>query len=158
MADLTLGGSGRRKLAQLEKRLGNLSRVKKAIAVNQAEEVIDLIKKGFRDEQDPYGRRWKKRRRETTKTAGRKVLSGETSRLKAGWKRTRLGPGGFRVSSSVEYAPHHQNPRKGRGGKLKRAQRMMVPSSRRKLGKRWSKALREAATDALEVYFTKGKS
>ena len=157
MADFKLSGPGRKKLAALTKRLGQMEALKRAIAVNQAEEALDLIKQGFREEADPYGRRWPKRRRETKKTAGRKVLSGETSFLKSKWKRTEVGPGGFKISSGTDYARAHQKPRKGKGGRLKRPRRMMVPDQKQGTPRRWAKPLREAAGDAVEDFLTGGK-
>lgn len=126
----------------------------RAVSINQAEEAVDLIKQGFNEGTgtDPYGQRWKKRKRETRRTRGRKVLSGETSRLKGGWKVTQVRADGFEVSASVTYATPHQSPRRGRRG-LKRPRRMMIPSEKKGMPRKWSKALNAAALDAANDYF-----
>jgi hypothetical protein len=113
-----------------------------------AEEIINLIKEGFVVERDPYGVPWKPKK----KPDGRKVLSGETGRLKTGWHPVRLDKGGFTVAPSVDYAAPHQAPRRGRSG-LKRPRRRMVPSGDRGLPRRWRKAMQEVAVGSMAVYF-----
>ena len=114
-----------------------------------AEEAIGLIHDGFRDERDPYGHPWQKRKRETKTTRGKKVLSGETGRLKTGWKARRVGVGGFLVSPSVDYAMPHQKPLNER-----RPRRAMVPDDEiGGLPGSWSARYDEAAQDALSDYF-----
>lgn len=148
-AGVKVSGLGPKKLRALGVRLENLQPVKRRIAAAQSEEVIDLINDGFKIEADPYGRRWKRRKRETKLTRGRKVLSGQTSRLQRGWHRTALSADGFRISASVEYAIYHQSPRKG-----KRPKRAMVPSENRGFPSKWRKPLTEVAIDAVTDFLT----
>jgi hypothetical protein len=103
-----------------------------------AEVMIALIAEGFNKERDPYGRKWAKKK----KPDGRKVLHGETTRLRNGWH-VKSNRRGFRVAPSVTYAAHHQAPRFGR-----RPTRMMVPSGSRGLPRRWRD---EMATVAIAV-------
>ncbi len=145
---IQLRGPGLKKLQKLSERLSDISSVKRAIAANQAEEAIDLVKQGFVDETDPYGKRWKKRKRETKKTRGRKVLSGKTSRLKGGWHVAEVSSAGFKISPSVGYALPHQKPLKRR-----RPQRAMVPFTNR-FPKKWRRPLNDAATEAVTKFLT----
>lgn len=150
------------------------------VSTSLAEESIGLIKDGFRTETDPYGQKWKPKKRPD----GRKTLSGKTSRLKGGWKIVRQDRHEVRVSPSVNYAAAHQDPqprvrlgdrealrRAARGvevgrrrrqlfdsefvgpAQLKRPRRMMVPDDARGLPPKWEKTLNEAATDAFAAIF-----
>lgn len=112
--------------------------------VSAAEEVVNLVKDGFRTETDPYGERWEKKKRRD----GRKTLSGPTSRLKNGWHVSERSPEGFKVSPAVNYALPHQNPRR-KGGKLKRPRRMMVPSTEKGLPPEWARQIEEAVQEAM---------
>ena len=140
---IQLSGPGLKKLRVLQRRLDDITGVKRAIAAVQAEEGIDLTKQAFVKETDPYGKRWKKRKRETKQTRGRKVLSGKTSRLKGGWHVSRVSADGWQMSSSVDYALPHQRPKRGR-----RPQRAMVPLTGR-FPKRWKRPMNDAASDAI---------
>lgn len=99
-------------LEALEKLLANPDKVLDLVARSLAEESVNLIKDGFRTETDPYGEKWQPKQL----ADGRKTLSGKTSRLKTGWKVTRMNGREVVVSPSVEYAEYHQNP-----GERKRA-------------------------------------
>ena len=145
---LELSGPGLKMLRKLHKRVNDLAQVKKVIAATQSEEAIDLTKQGFVDEVSPYGKPWKKRKRETKKTRGRKVLSGQTSRLKGGWHVTRVSGAGFKISPSVAYAVFHQKPRKG-----KRPKRGLVPDTGR-FPRKWRRPMNEAATEAITDFLT----
>lgn len=160
MAKKTLSGSSfkitgraRQQLKQLEKLTKDVKPLLRAVSINQAEEAIDLIKQGFNAETDPYGDRWRRRKRENRRTRGRRVLSGETNSLKSGWKVVQVRADGFIVSASVEYALPHQSPRRGGpGGGLKRPRRMMIPSEKRGLPRTWNKALQATARDAMNDF------
>ncbi len=167
---LELSGPGLQMLRKLHKRVEDLTRVKELIAAAQSEEAIDLTKQGFVDEEDPYGRAWKKRKRETKKSRGRKVLSGETgqSGLKAGWHTSGVSGAGFRISPTVNYAIYHQSPRKRRkaikvlglgtvGQKelstMTRPKRAMVPDTGR-FPSKWRRPMHEAATETITDFLT----
>lgn len=143
-----------------------------------AEEMLDMTRERFRVETDPYGRRWKRKKRPD----GRKVLSGKTSRLKGGWHIVRCDNGGWMIAPSVEYAAYHQKPgsrtmkvsmtRRVQGRSineiartlginlteevLARPRRMMVPDNERGLPLPYQRALTEATQDALTVHFAGG--
>jgi hypothetical protein len=121
-----------------------------ATSAAMAEEMVTLIKEGFRKETDPYGRKWKPKQAND----GRKTLSGETSRLKGGWHVKRTRQGGFTVAPSVVYAAYHQAPRRGRNGRLKRPRRMMVPSGERGMPNAWNKQLREVALTVARGFYS----
>jgi hypothetical protein len=121
-----------------------------ATSAAMAEETIELIKQGFRDETDPYKKRWKAKKR----ADGRKVLSGRTSRLKGGWHRQRADEGGFVVAPSVDYAAPHQSPKTGKDGQLKRPRRMMVPASELGLPPAWARRYERTAQSAFKGFFS----
>ena len=136
-------------LDDLERALSNPGAILAAASSSLAEECIGLIKDGFRTETDPYGRKWAPKQRPD----GRKVLSGKTGRLKGGWKVSKQDQHEVAVTPSVDYAEHHQNPRRNAQGRLKRPKRMMVPEYERGLPLRWKRQLREAANDAIAEFF-----
>lgn len=147
------------------------------VSKSLAEETINLIKDGFRAETDPYGQRWEPKQ----KPDGRKTLSGQTGRLKTGWKVTNRTQDEIRVSPSVEYAEYHQNPQARRRAsasealraaargidtgrrrstfsvdtigpaRLSRPRRMMVPDSSLGMPPTWNRQLEETATEAMET-------
>jgi len=90
----------------LEKILSKPDKILDLVATSLAEESLGLIKDGFRTETDPYGQKWVPKQRKD----GRKTLSGETSRLKTGWKIKRQDRDEIRISPSVPYALYHQAP------------------------------------------------
>lgn len=102
----------------------------------QAEVALTLIGEGFQHEQDPYGKRWAPKK----KPDGRKVLHGETTRLRNGWHVAKAGMGGWQVDPGVEYAAYHQAPRGN-----SRPTRRMVPDSARGLPKEWAEELAAVA-------------
>lgn len=105
-----------------------------------AEETLNLIKDGFREERDPFGRRWKKKQR----SDGRKVLSGETSRLK-NWVVRFTNKTKFRVGASVAYSVFHQH------GTKTTVPRRMVPSMQ--LPAKWESTYRELVEGILRAHF-----
>ncbi len=117
------------------------------------QEVIGLIKDGFRKEKDPYGRLWK---RPKARPDGRKILSGKTSRLKGGWHVSKETRTTLTISPSVDYASHHQAPRRGKTGKLKRPRRMMVPIESKGLPRKWARDINSTIDEALTSYFSPG--
>jgi hypothetical protein len=133
---------GGAQLKRLTKKLGKTRELIKVVQRAQAEEGLDLVQQGFSGEEDPYGKKWKDKK----KPDGRKNLHGKTSRLRRGW--TIRSDIGMALQASVDYSSHHQNPRR-RGGKLKRPRRMQVPSAKRGMPRKWSKPLNEAAADAI---------
>jgi phage gpG-like protein len=138
-------GDGFAKLAAWRKLFEATPELLEAISVSGAEEMISLVKDGFRDETDPYGKKWARKKKKN----GRKILSGKTSRLKGGWHYKRADKGGFTISPSVDYAAYHQT------GTRRMVARKMVPDSRG-LPREWSKKLEEVAKEALEQHFTTG--
>ena len=149
--------AGQRNMASLEalkRLLDNPQRIMETVSRSMAEEAIGLIKDGFRTETDPYGKKWAKRQRETRSTSGRKVLSGQTSRLKNGWKIRRADGAEISISPSVDYAEPHQNPKpKADGSGLKRPRRMMVPDEQLGLPPKWERDLNETANEAFATIF-----
>lgn len=115
----------------------------------QAEQMLGLVREGFRTERDPYGRRWKPKKRPD----GRKVLHGKTGQLEAGWHVQKADAGGSIIAPSVRYAAPHQRPRRGPDGRLKRPTRMMVPTPERGVPARWKDRMKRAADTALRGYY-----
>lgn len=110
----------------------------------QAEVAITLVGEGFDRQRDPYGRRWKKKQRPD----GRKILHGETTRLRNGWHVEKATARSWRIAPSVEYAGYHQEPRNG-----SRPQRAMVPTSEKGLPKTWARELRAVALAEMHGHF-----
>ncbi len=152
---------GRKRLLKLGLLLENANKMQLVIAKAQAEEAIDLMKVGFRKTTDPYGDKWPKRRgvlrkdgsrgRPPKRTRGKRVMS-DTGRMKSSLKVTRVTRVGWQVSVSVDYADHHQRPKKGKGGKLKRERRMMVPDEDLGMPRSWRKGIGLATSDAIHAY------
>lgn len=113
-----------------------------------AEEATSLIADGFRQQRDPYGRKWKPKQA----ADGRLTLVGKTARLRNGWHVTRASRGGFGVSPSVDYAIYHQfgAPR------ARIPQRMMFPSAGLGLPPAWRDALSEVIQEQLSQHFGGG--
>lgn len=135
------------KVEQLAAAMDGLPRVMNVISRAMGEEVVGLIKKGFRTETDPYGQRWEPKQIPD----GRKTLSGPTSRLKGGWHVTKANKGGFTVAPSVDYAAPHQRPKRNKFGRLKRPRRMMVPDRRKGLPQLWADKLEKASEEMLST-------
>ena len=133
---------GAKKLKALQEALATSPDVLKVISRNCAEETLNFVKDRFREEKDPYGKRWKPKQIPD----GRKVLSGKTSNLKGGWHVAKQSRRGFIIAPSVDYATFHQT------GTRYMASRKMVPDSDnvpRELTRVWS----EIATEALSEHF-----
>lgn len=112
-----------------------------------AEVAVTLVAEGFERERDPYGRAWAKKKRPD----GRKVLHGETSRLRTGWHVVSASRRGFHVAPSVDYASYHQAPRFNR-----RPTRMMVPTPSLGLPSRWQRDMNPVAIGIAKAYFKAG--
>jgi phage gpG-like protein len=110
-----------------------------------AEQMIELVKDGFDNVTDPYGRKWDRKKRPD----GRPVLTGATGRLRAGWHIVSARRRGFHIAPSVEYAAYHQAPRYNR-----RPTRMMVPVMSLGLPPAWQRAMFPIALDAAADYFS----
>lgn len=111
-----------------------------------AEATIALIAEGFNDERDPYGKAWKAKKHDD----GRKVLHGETTRLRNGWHVVRVNKHGFSVHPSVLYAAFHQT------GTRKMDARMMVPSKSRGMPREWKETFVEVAQETFRETFAVG--
>lgn len=132
-----------RKLQHWRKLFENGGVLVEAVSAHMAKKSLVLISYGFATETDPYGKRWKKKKRPD----GRMILRGPSGRLRGGW-RVRLLKKRFVVFPSVDYAAAHQDSRSKR---LPR--RMMVPSRARGLPPRWKAAFRDIALRALRWHF-----
>lgn len=143
------------------------------VALQLAEEAIELVRDGISRGRDPHGRRYRKLRMRQ----GQPLRN--TGRLQASWHRKKSDRTGFTIASSVNYAIYHQlgtgiyGPRKQpikpvkakalripvQGGALFRGsvrgtpQRRMVPH--KQLSATWRRAFREVANEALSEYFGK---
>jgi phage gpG-like protein len=110
----------------------------------QAEVALTLIGETFEHETDPYGEKWDPKQVDD----GRKVLHGETTRLRNGWHVVQTSMSGWRVDPAVEYAAYHQEPRGN-----SRPQRMMVPSRSRGLPKEWAEEFEAVALAVCHDHF-----
>ncbi len=126
----------------------NAGAVVEAVGPYSAEKMRDLVSEGFRRRRDPYGAPWAPKKRPN----GYPVLHGATGQLEAPWNIQGAGARWF-VEPNVDYAAAHQAPARGRGGKLKRPRRMMVPSGRRGMPRRWSSEIRKVSERIMKEYF-----
>lgn len=140
---INLTGKGLTKLRKLHKKLDSIVLVKTEIARAQSKMALLLVDSGFKREQNPYGRKWRKRKRETDKTRGKRILQGQTNRLRQGWRVVAIGQRGFRIQASVDYSAVHQ---RGRPGIM--VKRTMVPSTGR-FPKKWKRPMNVAAISAV---------
>lgn len=111
------------------------------IGENLGEEAIELVKEGFENERDPYGKPWAKLKRRT----GR-ILQ-DTGRLKGSYNRVYANRTGFKIATGVKYAQYHQR------GTARMVARRMVPNAT--LPAEWRKRFVEVAGLVLEAHFTK---
>lgn len=155
------------------KSLENRQKLNDLILDSLAEDAIGLIKDGFRTQTDPYGEPWAPKKYPD----GRMALSGETSRLKNGWKPSRRDSDSVTITPSVDYAHHHQSgtgiygPRKTpivspngkmlkiptpKGAIFRRSvngspKRLMVPTEEKGLPPEWAKTFEESAAEAIAI-------
>lgn len=120
------------------------------IAVEVAEEMLNFVRERFRTATDPYGKRWKKKKRPD----GRKPLHGPTGRLKA-WRVAEANARRIVIRPTVDYAVYHQSAAPRRVI----PRRMMVPDQ----SKGWPPALLEECDkvidDVMSAHFgAKGKA
>lgn len=117
-----------------------------------ADEAVDLVAQCFAEQRNPYREPWPEKKVDD----GRAILV-LRGRLRRSFKKTRLGPTSFMVSSSVEYAGAHQDPqpRANWGGK-RLPRRAFFPFSPRGLPKEWDKAFRDAIDASLRAHFSLG--
>jgi phage gpG-like protein len=154
---------------QIQK-LSKAAKVLDSVGRNCGEEILDLVREGFRTETDPYGQRW-----DPPKYRSGKALS-DKGRLKGSWHVAKANRSGVRVATGVAYARYHQSgtgkygPKNSpivpvrkkalswtAGGKRFFARsvdgsrpRRMIPERGRGLPQRWRTRIVEAAQDVLE--------
>lgn len=90
------------KLDRFETRLGQAPKAFESLNQNLAEESIELIREGFDDGTDPYGKAW----------PALVVRDGKPLQDSGGLKASfnyKLLPDGFRVGAGKDYAKHHQD-------------------------------------------------
>lgn len=127
--------------ASADKLLGTMSR-------DMAEELVGLVKERWRKQADPYGQKWKPKK----KRDGRQILVGKTARLKGGWHVKRASRGGFTIAPSVDYAGFHQT------GTKFIPPRRMVPTKARGLPREWRNNLNEIIQDHFAAHFGSRKA
>ena len=111
-----------------------------------AEATISLIAEGFNNEANPYGEAWRPKKVDD----GRKVLHGETTRLRNGWHVRRHGRHGFSVRPSTIYAAFHQ------AGTSRMVARMMVPTKARGMPREWKDTYVDVAQSTFKEAFAVG--
>lgn len=121
------------KLSEWQKTIETTPSVLADISRIGAEELLDLVQQGFDAESNPYGDRWKPKKRDD----GRAILVGKTARLRRGWHTKKSDKGGFTIAPSVSYAAFHQR------GTKRMSKRMMVPQRSSGLPPKWKQALIE---------------
>lgn len=132
------------KLSVMVENFKNVSPALRTMGQGAAEEALDLVREGFAAEKDPYGKRWKRKKRPD----GRAVLVGKTANLRRGWHVVRSGRTGFSIAASVKYAGFHQ------GGTKHLRARMMVPNASKGLPTKWARAIEDAGAEALTLHFS----
>lgn len=122
-------------LAKFAERVRTVPRIQDALAKRMAKRMLRLVKKGFRGEHDPWGRRWKRKKRPD----GRKVLHGPTGRLRK-FKIVRADRRGVQLRAGAEYFKY-LNP-----------ERPMLPG-KTDLPKDWQRAFRTTAAKLFRRHF-----
>lgn len=125
------------------KQLEAASKIVEQTSRAQSEVILTMIGEGFEDETDPYGSAWEEKKTPDS----RKVLHGESSRLRNGWHVEQTSRGGFTVAPSVDYAAYHQT------GTGNMPARMMVPSASRGLPSDWAAELEAVALATMHAHF-----
>lgn len=138
MAKLTLSGNGGAALKRWLGKLKGVKRLRRKLAVNLAEECVELVREGFEAEADPYGKAWAPTQR------GGRILQ-DTGRMRSSVNRT-VTESTVKVSVPVEYAGFHQ------GGTSRMPARKVVPDEG-DLPPRWEARLDEVAEDLLTEHF-----
>jgi phage gpG-like protein len=120
------------KLARWQRNIAaiNSPQVAFEIADGMADVALGLIAETFGREQDPFGNRWKPKK----KPDGRPILRGETNRLQR-WRKAFVNQHGYRVASLAPYAGYHQS------GTRRMVARRMAPTGNR-LPAHWSSEFR----------------
>lgn len=109
----------------------------------QSEVALTLIGEEFETETDPYGEHWAPKKSDD----GRKILHGETTRLRNGWHVVGSDASGFEVAPSVDYAGFHQS------GTSKMVARKMVPTASRGFPREWVNEFKAVATAQFVKHF-----
>lgn len=164
-------------LKRWEKRLRRSPKALDVVSMQLSEETIELIRQGFAEETDPYGKPWAP----LVLRSGR-ALS-DTGGLRSSWHRTQLSAGGFSVASSKTYAAYHQNGTGIYGPRGKRIRpvtkkalafkvggkrhifasvagapiRRMIPTTSGGLPSRWRESYVEIVNEVLTEHFSRGK-
>lgn len=133
------------KVASWARLIKNSEVVIKVSLPQMADELLRRTKRGFETERDPYGQRWKPKKRPD----GRKTLTGKTRRLRSGWRRVVRGKS-FVIYPSVEYAAYHQTGVPSRN----LVRRRMVPSKDSGMPRAWNIALTIIAMKNFWRHFT----
>jgi hypothetical protein len=136
------------KLESWEKALGAVDQVLEVMSKDMAEELVGLVKEGWRTQADPYGQPWKAKKRPDR----RQILVGKTARLKGGWHVRQAGRKGFTIAPSVDYGGFHQQ------GTKFIPPRRMVPTQERGLPREWARNLAEIAQDHLAAHLGSRKA
>lgn len=82
------------------------SKMMRVVSKVMAEATIDLVKEGFSQQRDPYGRPWAPRHPNSIRTSG--PILRDSSRLWGSFSRSDVSEKGFRVGTNVKYAAIHQ--------------------------------------------------
>jgi hypothetical protein len=132
-------------LRELVRKLEHPDKLLEQVSMSLAEESIDLVKQGFRDQSDPYGTPWPPKKVPDQ----RAILTGRTGRMRNSFHRRELSADGFAIESGVVYSRYHQDARPPR------TRRMMVPDPTLGLPATWDTTLREAADEMLSLLLGK---
>lgn len=139
-----VSGDFAKKFDRWQELLNSASVIVRHTSEAQAEVALTLIGEGFDNEADPYGRGWESKQVDD----GRKILHGETTRLRNGWHVAKATDGGWQVDPGVEYAAYHQEPRGD-----SRPTRRMVPDASLGLPKEWAEEFEAVAiAEAMEHF------
>jgi phage gpG-like protein len=108
-------------LKRWEKSIGQLA--SRGLGFDCAREMADAhlrqVAREFETETDPYGKRWKKKKRPD----GRKILHGPSGSLRR-FRRAAVSPRGYKIGTTAPYLRFHQS------GTSRMAQRRVLPGKR----------------------------
>ncbi len=117
--------------------------VVKAVSPGASKVIQKLVKKQFVKQADPYGKRWKRKKKRDSGP----VLTGKTRQL-----RRNIDPvvtrTGFGARAATDYASFHQDGTKKKGGGVRMPQRKIFPDFA-SMPRSWKIALRPVVTKAI---------
>jgi len=132
-----------RQLKELQRKLAGVSAELLPVVSEQlAEESLNFAREGFDKSRDPYGAKWKSRKRTTRKNSGKALLVASGVMRKS--LNVAANAAGFVLGFAQSYATFHQS------GTKRMVQRMLVPTAAKGLPSKWAREFKAVVQDVFE--------